>query len=822
VGTESFGRLNTAEWEQLEDLADRFQEAWKPDQPVDLQPFLPPPGSPLRSITLRELVITDLELRWRHGQRVGVEDYYQKYPELPRSRTVLIKLLFEEYRIRHRYGDEPDLSVYQRRFPEVSEDLRRLLQRSDTLYATPVQGAPATGGPRPPSGVGVDRTLAVAGSYRLVERMGSGAFGEVWRAEAPGGFPAAIKVIFRPVDHEEAQRELASLELMRGLRHRCLVQTQAFWSQEERLYIVMELADGSLRGRLAEFRKAGQEGIPPDELLTYFRDTAEALDYLHQEHVLHRDIKPENILLVQGHAKVADFGLARLHGSRRLSIATGAGTPMYMAPEVFRGQVSTQTDQYSLAMTYAELRLGRRVLHGQNLMELMLEHIQGKPDLSPLPQAEQRVILKGLSKEPDDRAPSCLAWFQELEEALVDKTRVPVPPPPRPRLRARLLGLLLSVSLALALAVPAGFLAAWMHRSATPPPPPSDHSPVAAGTFKVDDPHPLFLHRGETGTIRLHLQRSDFPDAIKLDFPNTESDHLRLSQEAPAGVDQGDDLAVDVTADAQAKVGATRHLQITASGGRQEVRVPIDVTVLYLPPGNATGTEPQDPQDRDVNEKLFHPRVTWKSAGGTPVDFVLIPKRPGEEGPDSYYMMVDKVSVRLFGEFAKTKYPDWRPPAQDGNENEDYPVFNVSWEQARQFAEWLGGELPDTAEWDKAAGFRAWDESKDTGPFVGRWSGDHRPDIAVAMKKARPLGAAKHDRSEPYGCRDMAGNGAEWTRTRKRAQSNLIELRGRSFRSPQPFLFKFLEPPPLGGNLQVQNADQGEDDTGFRVVLKPR
>jgi hypothetical protein len=160
----------------------------------------------------------------------------------------------------------------------------------------------------------------------------------------------------------------------------------------------------------------GPAGHPLDELLTYFRDAAEGLDYLHGRHVLHRDIKPENILLIQGHAKLADFGLAREQGNRLLSTASGAGTPLYMDPEVFRGQVSSRSDQYSLAMAYAELRLDRRLLHGVNLVELMLEHLEKTSDLSGLPEAEQRVILKGLSKEPEDRYPNCLAWIEALEQ----------------------------------------------------------------------------------------------------------------------------------------------------------------------------------------------------------------------------------------------------------------------------------------------------------------------------------------------------------------------------------------------------------------------
>ena len=151
-------------------------------------------------------------------------------------------------------------------------------------------------------------------------------------------------------------------DLIKLLRHPFLLQTQAYSQEDDRLFIVMELADKSLRDRLKECRAAGLQGIPVTELLTYFKESAEALDFLHEKHILHRDIKPENILLLQGHAKVADFGLAKGQQSH-MATATGSGTPLYMAPEVWRNKLSAQSDQYSLALAYAELRLDRRQPH---------------------------------------------------------------------------------------------------------------------------------------------------------------------------------------------------------------------------------------------------------------------------------------------------------------------------------------------------------------------------------------------------------------------------------------------------------------------------
>jgi serine/threonine protein kinase len=277
-----------------------------------------------------------------------------------------------------------------------------------------------------------EEAVAVTGGYRLVNRIGTGSFGEVWRAQAPGGVHVAVKVFFGTLDQEEGQRELAALGRIRELQHPSLLQLHGYWSSEERLYVLMELAEGSLRDRLEACRKEGRGAIPLTELLVYFRSAAEGLDYLHSKQLLHLDVKPEKILLVQDRAKVADFGWAQVQvQGRRPSSATGAGTPLYMAPEVFRGQVSPRSDQYSLAMAYAELRLGRRVLAGTNLMAIMLEALEGTPDLEPLPKAEQQVILRGLSKDPAQRYAKCTALVRALEEAQA-LARPSAPPPEAP------------------------------------------------------------------------------------------------------------------------------------------------------------------------------------------------------------------------------------------------------------------------------------------------------------------------------------------------------------------------------------------------------
>jgi serine/threonine protein kinase len=291
----------------------------------------------------------------------------------------------------------------------------------------PVSAALATPPPTLPSvtpapRVKVEGNVApeIGSGYRLLRRINRGSFGEVWRAEAPGGVEVAVKIIYGSVAETQAQRELQALELIKRLRHPFLVPIHAFWQLEDRLIVAMELADGSLRDAMDERRRVGEPGLPLEQLLLYVREAGEALDYIHDKRVLHRDIKPENILVLAGHAKVADFDLARVvEQSGRLSAASHCGTPAYTAPEVFwRGKVGTGSDLYSLAVTYAELRLHRPLFQTKSWFQLMHDHLQRLPELSPLLDPEQKVLRKALAKDPADRYGTCREFVQALERAV--------------------------------------------------------------------------------------------------------------------------------------------------------------------------------------------------------------------------------------------------------------------------------------------------------------------------------------------------------------------------------------------------------------------
>ena len=248
--------------------------------------------------------------------------------------------------------------------------------------------------------------------YKLLDRLGSGGFGEVWRCEAPGGIFKAVKVIFGDLRSQDndliryAEQELKALKRVKQVRHPYLLALDRYDIVDGKLMIVMELADCNLWDRFRECRDKGLPGIPRDELLGYMAESAEVLDLMNDQFGLqHLDIKPQNLFLLYNHVKVADFGQVKdLQGV--MANVTGGITPVYAAPETFDGIVSRYCDQYSLACVYQELLTGQRPFDGCSMSQLLMQHIQLPPDLSPSPACDRPALLKALSKRPEERWPS--------------------------------------------------------------------------------------------------------------------------------------------------------------------------------------------------------------------------------------------------------------------------------------------------------------------------------------------------------------------------------------------------------------------------------
>jgi serine/threonine-protein kinase len=410
-------KLTDEEWNRLQDITERFERDCADAFPRDPALYLPPVGDPIRDLVLDEILRIDLELHWRKGKGNKVEEYFDRFPELRQREGRLLQLIEEEYRVRGHFGDRPDADEFASRFPEYRGVLGARLRphgqgEFHTMDST------------------IDIPLASAGNLTKIRRIGEGGFGEVWECHAPGGVPVAVKRIFATVSPKFIEREKQSLDLICSgkFRHPFLLQVFGWWVQNNQIHIVMELADESLDDRLKKAKSEGKAGLDADDVLQrIIRDAGEALDFLNFKcHVLHRDVKPANMLLMSERLKLCDFGLARVaqNLTQGAGQTLGAGTPVFIAPEVVQGFQSMQSDQYSLAVSYCMLRTGRPLFRG-TIKEIREQHVHAKPSLTGtiLSDAEQLVLSKALSKEPTDRFSTSTEFAEELLAGLGSRWR---------------------------------------------------------------------------------------------------------------------------------------------------------------------------------------------------------------------------------------------------------------------------------------------------------------------------------------------------------------------------------------------------------------
>jgi serine/threonine protein kinase len=262
--------------------------------------------------------------------------------------------------------------------------------------------------------------------YRLTEQLMTFDLTRIYKAEGPGGFPVALQ--FKPRDQTSHQRLLdESVDLMTTIRHPHLLAIFGVWRNMNTEIVAMELTDSTLEGRLREVRQTGCAGIARGELLEYMHDAAEGIDFLNElRHtlrgkagmsVIHGDIKPRHLRLVGGQVKVAEFLFAecfdpaRLEGDSRNDIR---GTAAFMAPERVRGKTSLQTDQYSLAASYYQLRTGRYIFPAGTPSEFLQKRLETDPDLVEVPVEERRVLSRALAREPHDRWSNCQSFIDAL------------------------------------------------------------------------------------------------------------------------------------------------------------------------------------------------------------------------------------------------------------------------------------------------------------------------------------------------------------------------------------------------------------------------
>jgi len=254
----------------------------------------------------------------------------------------------------------------------------------------------------------------------LEERIGSGGMGTVWRGRnTETGEAVAVKMLADNLsqDRDLVARFLQERAALTGVHHPNLVQVRDLVAERDRLGLVMDLVQGVDAGRALEHRGP----LPPVVVARIGYEVCQALAAIHAAGIVHRDLKPANILLDRqtGTARLADFGIALLAGSTRLTAVNSVvGTPRYLAPELLTGaDAGPPADVYALGICIYELLTGSVPFNGEHYAQILQQHLSAEPPMHPaIPHAVWPLIQRTLSKNPAERPDTATlgGWFLTL------------------------------------------------------------------------------------------------------------------------------------------------------------------------------------------------------------------------------------------------------------------------------------------------------------------------------------------------------------------------------------------------------------------------
>jgi eukaryotic-like serine/threonine-protein kinase len=285
-----------------------------------------------------------------------------------------------------------------------------------------------------------DTTL---GAYRLIQQIGAGGMGEVWKAEDTRlGRMVAIKILPPSVaaDAESLARMRREARTAAQLNHPNIATIHSIEEADGRLFIAMEFVDGEPLAKLIK------RGMSEAEICRIGRSVADALAEAHAKGIIHRDIKPDNVIVSGSRVKVLDFGIAKQVGLTSGDEKTATfvtqqgmivGTIHYMSPEQALGKpLDPRTDIFSLGVVLYEAATGRLPFKGDTITETMTQIIRDEPQepvrVNPkVSPGMNAIIQRCMRKNRDERYPTASALGRALEEQLgrSSTARYPVAPP---------------------------------------------------------------------------------------------------------------------------------------------------------------------------------------------------------------------------------------------------------------------------------------------------------------------------------------------------------------------------------------------------------
>ncbi|MFG0291397.1 MAG: serine/threonine protein kinase, partial [Rhodopirellula sp. JB044] len=323
------------------------------------------------------------ETALQKGDPISIESVLADVEDGAHRQLLLAELVALEIDYRTRSGESPSHEEYNDRFPEHTDVVKEAFA-ADKQSALPFA---------PPS---IDRVAKLFPSLQVIELLGAGGMGAVYRARQPGlDRDVALKLLPEEFHHDPrfSLRFTREARALAKLNHPNIVSVYEFGNIGDAYYFLMEYVDGTT------LRSVVQSGeLAPEQALAIVPQLCDALQYAHDQRVIHRDIKPENILLSRnGEVKIVDFGLSRIIGNvDQTSPLTATnqvmGTPRYMAPEQYDGvhNVDHRADIYSLGVVFYELLTG----------ELPLGRFAPPSKKVAIDVRLDEVVLRSLEKEP--------------------------------------------------------------------------------------------------------------------------------------------------------------------------------------------------------------------------------------------------------------------------------------------------------------------------------------------------------------------------------------------------------------------------------------
>jgi serine/threonine-protein kinase len=266
--------------------------------------------------------------------------------------------------------------------------------------------------------------LEQIGKYKILEKIGEGAMGEVYKAHDPvlNRF-VAVKTISAELGADDTLRKRFEREAQSAARlnHPNIITVFDYGEEQGKIYMAMELLDGS------DMKQAIARRAPLslDDKLSIVDQVAEGLAFAHAHDIVHRDLKPANVhLLSNGQAKIMDFGLARLGGSEMTRVGMVMGTPHYMSPEQVRGErADARSDVFALGCVFYELLTYRKPFDADSMHSVLFKVMQEEPppvhELTPgIPPVLAQVVERAMAKDAAQRFQNASEFRTALHRAM--------------------------------------------------------------------------------------------------------------------------------------------------------------------------------------------------------------------------------------------------------------------------------------------------------------------------------------------------------------------------------------------------------------------